>query len=205
MEDKLRLTYKDVSIIDKEVIYQGHSDLVKYTLNFKFFSGSWSQTVERELLEQKGAVGVLLFDPVLKKVVLIEQFRIGALEDEGSPWLLEIIAGIIGKHESIVDVARRETLEESALEILDMVPIIEYWVSPGVTTEKIALFCAKVDASSAGGIYGLTEENENIRVHVLSVSQFWDMIDNNKIRNGSAIIAALWFRLNYEKIMAKWA
>ena len=40
-------------------------------------------------------MAILPFDPVSEEVVLIEQFRPGALKDPVSPWLVEVVAGII--------------------------------------------------------------------------------------------------------------
>ena len=52
---------------------------------------------------------------MLDAVILQEQFRIGAIEAPGGPWMLEIVAGIIGPGEEIEDVVRREALEEAGL------------------------------------------------------------------------------------------
>lgn len=47
----------------------------------------------------------------------------------------------------------------------DLVPICRYLVSPGGTSESIALFCGRVDARTLReGIRGLASEHEDIRV-----------------------------------------
>ena len=47
------------------------------------------------------------------EVVLVEQIRIAAYDVSESPWLLEMVAGMIEEGESVEDVARREALEEA--------------------------------------------------------------------------------------------
>ena len=90
------------------------------------------------------------------------------LEAPGGPWLLEIVAGMIDKpDETPEDVVRREAIEEANCYIQDIVHICDYFVSPGGTSERISLFCGKVDAIGVGGLYGLAEEAEDIRVTVV--------------------------------------
>lgn len=136
---------------------------------------------------------------------MLEQFRIGALQAPGGPWLLEIVAGIIGPGESKLEVARREAREEAGCELLDIVPVCEYLVSPGGTSESIALYCARVDAAGIAGVYGLAEEHEDIRVHVLSSRDALALLDDGRILSATAVIALQWFALNRERLLQQWA
>ena len=54
------------------------------------------------------------FDPVRDEVVLVEQIRIAAYDTSESPWLLEMVAGMIEAGETVEDVARREALRRPA-------------------------------------------------------------------------------------------
>lgn len=193
---------KDVKILKREVAYQGYFKIEKYDLKHRLFNGQWSKEMQREVFERGHAVGVLLYDPVLNKVVLIEQFRMGAYGKTENPWLLEIVAGIVNDNETQEDVAHREVSEEAALQILKLIPICDYWVSPGGTTEKVKLFCAQVDASNAGGVHGLADENEDIQVHVLNVQDAYNMLSNGKICNAATIIALQWLQL-HENLIKK--
>ncbi|MCM4288544.1 hypothetical protein MMS63_28635, partial [Escherichia coli] len=40
--------------------------------------------------------------------------------------------------------------------------------SPGGTSERSSIMVGEVDATTASGIHGLADENEDIRVHVVS-------------------------------------
>ena len=80
------------------------------------------------------AVCVLPYDPQRDRVVLIEQFRVGALGKVDNPWLIELVAGLIDKDESPDEVARREAVEEAGLELADLWPVTRYFPSPGAAT-----------------------------------------------------------------------
>jgi len=186
----------DVKVISHDIAFQGYFRLEKYKLQHRLFEGGWTQPMEREVFERGHAAGVLLFDPERNQVVLIEQFRIGALQYESSPWLLEVVAGIIAENETSEEVCIRETQEEAGLAIKELIPITRYWVSPGGCTERVDLFCGVVDASVAGGIHGLDHEHEDIKVHVFDMQEAFAMVRSGIINNSLAIIALQWLELN---------
>lgn len=191
-------------ILEKSILYQGFFRLEQYRLRHELFAGGWSPVIQRECLERGHAVAVLLYDPERDEVVLIEQFRIGALAAAEGPWLLEIVAGTIGAGETRLEVARREALEEAGCDLLDIVPICDYLVSPGGTSESIALYCARVDSSRADGIHGLAEEGEDIRVQVLPRPQALELLYQGRIRSASPVIALQWLALHHRELQARW-
>jgi len=197
-------TQDDYEIVNREVPFQGMFRLAVYQLRYRLYSGEWSKTISRELLERKSAAGILLYDPVLDQVVLIEQFRPGAMANPTSPWLLEVVAGILDSDEGPEAVARRESMEEAGCEILDIYPICEYFVSPGGSNEYIWLFCGRIDASQAGGIHGLEDENENIRAFTVPVDEAFIMLQEGKIKTSPAIISLQWLQLNREWLKQLW-
>lgn len=186
----------DVKILDEKVVFSGFFRVRKYRLQFRRFEGDWSPLVERECFERGGACAVLLYDPALDKVVLCEQFRVGAIRDEESPWQYEIVAGMLEENESIEETIKREALEEAGVEIQDLIPIMRYYTTPGACAERMSVFCAHVDSRNIGGLYGSPEEAENIRVHVLPRKEAYDLIAKGKIRNGTAILALQWLMLS---------
>jgi ADP-ribose pyrophosphatase len=201
----IRLTRRDYRLLAKESLYHGFFSMEKYHFQCRLFDGNWSKPFDREVLIRYRVAAALPYDPHLDKVVLIEQFRAGALQDEHTPWLLELIAGILtDSNESLEQLARREAYEESGLQILELLPICDYWVSPGGSSERVALFCAKVDASQAGGIYGVKEENEDILVHTLNAQDAFDAVRSGRINNAASIIALQWLELNQRKLRAAW-
>ena len=194
----------DVEIIDRKVAYQGFFQLQQLKLTHSLFEGGQSKILNRELFLRDDAACVLLYDPWVDAVVLIEQFRIGALKDPNGPWLLELIAGIIEPGESDMDVARREAWEEAGAEILELVPIYNYHVSPGGSQEYVHLMCAKVDSSGLSGYHGLEEEGEDIRVTVVSRQIAYTAVESGLINNGPTIMALQWLQLNWSMLQDQW-
>lgn len=187
----------DVRIVKHEIAYQGYFRIERLCLSYRLFSGAFGKPVIREVFERGRAVAVLPYDPQRRQVVLIEQFRTGALTDPRSPWLMEIVAGIIEEGEIEQDVIHREAQEEAGIILTDLIPITRYWVSPGGCTEYVAVFCGKVDASKASGFHGLPEENEDIKVHVVDILDAFQMVHDGFINNAATIIALQWLELNY--------
>ncbi len=193
-------------ILDQSVGYSGFFRMEKYRLRHELFAGGWSADISRECLERGHAVAVLLYDPDSDQVVLLEQFRIGALEFPGGPWLLEIVAGIMDDpDETTEDVARRETEEEAGCEFLDLVPICRYLVSPGGTSESITLFCGRVDVSTIKDrVRGIATEHEDIRLHVVSRVEALALLAAGRINSAAPIIALQWLELNRAMLLERW-
>ncbi len=195
----------DVEILEKTICFEGFFRLERYRLRHRLFNGDWSRPVQRELFERGHAAAVLPYDPVRDEVVLIEQFRVGAMNTPGGPWLLEIVAGIIEDNEAAEDVVKREGLEEAGCDITDLIPLYDYLVSPGGTTERIALFCGRVDATQAEGVHGLSEEGEDIKVHVATLDTALKLLKSGKVNSASAIISLQWLALNRDDVHTLWS
>ena len=196
---------EDVQILSKEILYQGFFKMVKYAFKHKLFEGGWSNVVTREVFERGHAIAVLPYDPVLDEFVLIEQVRIGALPTSSSPWLLEVVAGIIDAGETPEDVCYRETKEEAGLEIKKLHKALSYLSSPGGTTERLHIYIGLVDASNAKGVHGLEYESEDILVHRVPSSLAFDWLNQGKIDNAAALIALQWFAMNKQQLLENWS
>jgi ADP-ribose pyrophosphatase len=181
-------------IIASELAYKGYFKLVKYTLAHELFRGGEGKPIVREIFERGSAAAVLPYDPVRDEVLLVEQFRPGAIYGDGEPWLTELIAGIIEDGEAPEEVVRREAVEEAGIELQEVIPVTHYFVSPGGSTEEMHIFCARADLSGAGGIYGLADEGEDIRVEVLKSDDALALLDSGKLNNAMTIIGLQWFR-----------
>lgn len=203
----------DVKIVAKKTVFQGYFHIDQYQIKHKRFEGGWSDEISREVFERGHAACCLLFDPDLNELVLIEQFRPGAYSALASrwfdsaidsPWLIELVAGIIEDGEEAEDVVRRESVEESGCTIQDLELICKYMVSPGASSETALLYCGKIDASRAGGIHGLDHEGEDIRVFRCPVEDAFVMLDNGKFNNSAILIAMYWFRSNHARLRRQW-
>lgn len=190
-------------ILESETVFSGFLRLCRRRIRHSSYHGGWCAVIERERIEHLSAASVLLYDPDRDQVVLAEQFRVGALEDPAGPWLLETVGGYRPPNESAADVARREALEETGCELGELIHIGDFYVSPGLSSERIALFCARVDAGQADGIHGLAHEGEEIRVAVLSFAQAHAELFR-RINSTSAIIAMQWLAAQREDLRRRW-
>ncbi|WP_318507442.1 ADP-ribose diphosphatase [Photobacterium leiognathi] len=192
---------EDVDILAKETVYQGFFKMVKYRFRHKLFAGGWSGEISREMFERGHAAALLPYDPITDEVVLIEQFRVGAMAGGCEPWQLEIVAGMIDhQDESSEDVVKREAVEEAGLTVAELEKVTRYLSSSGGCSEMLDIFVGTVDSTQAGGIHGLAEESEDIRVHVVSREQAYEWVESGKIENAASIIALQWLQLNYSRL-----
>ncbi len=186
-------------IIKKENIYSGFFKLNKYHLSNQLFQGGWSGHYTREIFERGHAAAVLLYDKNRDKLIFVEQFRPGAIKTESSPWLIELVAGMIEKDENPEQVVMREAVEEAGGTILRLQKICEYLVSPGGSTERIWLYLGEVDSLNVAKHAGLESENEDIKIHCISSSTAFHWLEQGRLNNAMSIIAVQWFKLNYSK------
>ncbi|MEJ6475040.1 NUDIX domain-containing protein [Pseudoalteromonas piscicida] len=190
----------DVNVSSIETIFDGFFTIHKYQFTHALFEGGVSQTVTREILERGHAVAILPYDPVTEHVLLIEQIRIGAMASKNTPWLLECIAGMAEGCEDYELVARKEAKEEAGLDLDELIYMRSYLSSPGGTTERLYLYLALADLSEAGGVFGLDEEHEDIKVHVMPLDEALARLDNEEIDNAATVISLQWLALNKARI-----
>ncbi|MEZ5477606.1 MAG: NUDIX domain-containing protein [Thiolinea sp.] len=186
----------EFTLINQQTPYRGFFKLAVYELRHQLFAGGWSGTVRREILERGRAVAVLLHDPATDQLLLVEQFRVGAIHDPAGPWMLEIVAGIVEEGESDTEVARREAQEEAACVIDKVEFVLDYYPSAGGCSEVIGIYYAPVDLSGVTpGVHGLADEQEDIRSLLVSHATAMDWLRNGKIRSSMTIIALQWLAL----------
>lgn len=207
MSDIQQFSQEDMEIVAEKTLYKGFFTLKQIQFKHKLFAGGESEIVTRELLIKGAASAVIAYDPKADSVVLVEQVRIGAAYDPEpmrSPWLLELIAGMVEKDEKPEEVALRESKEEAGITVKNLTHCLSVWDSPGGTVERLHLFVGKVDSSQAKGIHGLADENEDIRVHVVKREQAYQWMCEGKIDNGIAVIGLQWLQLNYAQLQKRW-
>lgn len=195
------MTKKQYTIINETVQYNGFFSLKTIELKHTLYKGGWSKPLTRELFQRGNCVAVLLYDPVRDEVVIIEQFRVGALQlPTEQAWLLEIVAGAIETGETAEEVAYRESVEEAGCEIQELIKINDFFTSPGGTSELLSLFYGKVDTSNVGGFHGLDDEDEDISVTTMKFDEVYQLLLDGKILSAIPIIAIQWLFINRDKL-----
>ena len=202
----LRFSLADVEVVEKSRKFQGFFAIDEYLFRHKLYAGGYSKVLKREVFERGDAVGLLPYDPKTDSVILIEQFRSGALRSNTGPWQLELIAGMFSENEIPLDVAIREAKEEANLDLApeNVTKVMDYLSSAGGMSECIHLYCACVDSENVSGVFGLESEGEDILVHVVSRKDAQKLLEQGKILNAATIIALQWLDLNLDKLKSSW-
>ena len=136
---------------------------------------------EREVVVHRGAVALV---PMVDAdhVCLLKHFRYGANET-----LIEVPAGTLDAWESPDATAPRELAEETGYRAGRITRVGDWWVSPGVFTERMVLYLCE-DLTP-----GLTEHQLDERMEPMVVA--WDeavaMTLDGRIRDAKTIIALL--------------
>ncbi len=179
-------------VLKREVVYDGFFKMLKLKVSHSLFGGGNSAPYTRELFDRGHAVAVLLHDPVLEQIVLIEQFRIGAI-DSDNPWVLELVAGMVEEGEQPEDVVSREVEEECGTPVGELQFIADYYSSVGACSETTSLYYSSIDARKFEGIHGLGSENEDIRIVKMSTADFIVKVKQNNFCSASLVTAGYWF------------
>ncbi|MQX51751.1 NUDIX domain-containing protein [Alcanivorax sediminis] len=200
-----RFSQDDVEILERETPFQGFFRVDALTLRHRQYEGGWGKPIRRELFVRPRAAAVLPYDPVRGEILLVEQFRVGALEWRASPWCLELIAGLADKEgESAEDLIRREAVEEGGLTLGAMETVAQYMPSPGGTDERLHVFVGQADLEGAGGIFGCPEEGEDIRALTVPVEQIPALLESGLVDNAASLIALQWLLLHRAELDARW-
>ena len=186
-----------VEVLEKQREYDGLYKMDKVSLRFERFDGTLSEPVTRLVFERGDSVCVLPYDPDEDAVLLIQQFRYPAYVRNGPGWLWEIVAGVQDKSRDRVAVAHAELLEEAGYQVETLVPIMNFYSSPGGSSERIYVYLGYITSEnhlSQGG--GLVRENEDIAVSLVPFQEAMNMIESGSIVDAKTIAALQWLALH---------
>lgn len=194
----------EYQLLETRRCHDGFLKVDRHRIRHASFRGGWCPPMERERLEDLAAASVLLYDPQADVLVFVEQFRIGLVGQADRPWTLETVSGFCDKrHERPEEVVRREVREETGCELLDLIPIGRFFVSPGISSEQIHLFCGRIDSRTAEGVHGLAEEGEEIRVVKMGRREAMGELFG-RLNSTSVLMAMQWLALNLEWVRKAW-
>ena len=186
-------------------LYNGHFKVDQLIIQHELFAGGMSKELTRERVSRQNSVAVLPYDPIRDEVVLVEQFRVGALEQDESPWLVEIIAGLVEQSEDYKQVAVREAMEEAKCTLDELHYVTSFYPTPGGFAEVSHVYIGRTNTQNLGGVCGLEDEGEDIRVHVVTSDTAIEMLQQGKIRSAIPMIAMYNFIQMREKLKKQWA
>jgi len=133
----------------------------------------------REVVEHRGAAAIVPFLDT-RNIILVKQYRYPITSD-----LLEIPAGTLEPGESPDHCAKRELEEETGYRCGQLTKILECYIAPGYSTEKIHFYLARELVRSSMN----TEEDESISVQVTRIDEALEKIRRGEIRDAKTVCA----------------
>lgn len=172
------------------------SEFAQYIVHYTRTDGR-TETQVREIHDTGNGAAILLYNLEKKEVVLIRQFRLAAMLNEGGDGLLyEVCAGLIEDGDACATIIK-EVKEETGYSIENPTFLFSAYATPGAKTEKIYFFTAPYAASSEPTTKGgLVEEQEDIEVIHLSFESAWTAVQNGTIKDLKTITLLLYARLH---------
>ncbi|RZS86993.1 nudix-type nucleoside diphosphatase (YffH/AdpP family) [Motilibacter rhizosphaerae] len=186
----------DVVVRDVEVVSDGWHVLRRTTFDLRRADGTWERQ-QRETYDRGNGAAVLLHDAERGCVLLTRQFRFPAyVNDHPDGMLVEVAAGLLDADDPETAV-RRETREELGVEVRELTPVMELFMSPGSVTERLHCFAAAytaTDRTGAGG--GVAEEGEDIEVLELPFAEALAMVRDGRIADAKTVLLLQWAALD---------
>lgn len=187
---------KTVTVLEKHRRFNDFLKVDEALISYERFDGQMSEAFRHLHLECVDAVAAVIYNPVARRAVLVNQFRY-ATHEKGPGWLLEVVAGKIDGAEAPEAAIRREVMEETGYTIQALEPISVFYLSPGISSERIHLFYAEVsdDRSAEGG--GLVEEVEDILTVSLGLDELEELLP--RIHDAKTLVGVQWLLRRFKR------
>jgi ADP-ribose pyrophosphatase len=168
-------------LVEKQVLYTGKK--LRLEIHHIEDEEHEGRRTQREIVVHNGSVAILPF--LDERTILLIKNRRYAI----SQILLELPAGTLEKGEAPMNCAGRELLEETGYLATRMLPLFNFFTSPGIISEKMYAFAAyDLEKSHAA-----CEVGEEIEVLSVPLSEAFEMIRTGEIQDGKTIATLLMF------------
>lgn len=177
-----------IHIRGRETLADNRFRLEKVTFDQPGRDGS-PEVLEREVYHPGPGAAVLPINRARGTVLLVRQLRIPAFVNGDGPMLVEACAGMIDEGDAPEDTVRKEAEQEMGYRIRAVRKVLELYMSPGASTEKLHLFVAEYgpeDRTGVGG--GLPDEGESIDVLEVPLDRAWAMVEAGEIMDAKTVL-----------------
>ena len=170
---------KDAPDLNRRLIYRGK----KIDLALQPVRLSDGSTADREVVIHRGAVALL---PMVdhNHICLVKNGRYSV-----GKTLLEVPAGTIDVGESPDETAPRELTEETGYVAGQVERIAEWWVSPGVMTERMYLYLCRDLVLHATN----HQPDEQLEPIIVPWNNAVAMVHDGRIDDAKSMLAILWY------------
>ena len=182
-------------IIEKKLLSDNWYKLYKYTFEISDKKGNTLRQ-SREAYDRGNGAVILLYNRVLKTVILTKQFRLPTFVNGNTDgMMIEACAGLLDQ-DNPEDCIRRETEEETGYRIDHVHKIYEAYMSPGSVTEILYFFTGEYSKDQKVNEGGGVDEHENIEVLELPFERAYDMIGTGEIKDAKTIMLLQYAKLH---------
>ena len=168
---------KRARILESKTVFRGR--VVELKVDRVIEPGDVETT--REVVCHAGSVVIVPHLPD-GRLILVRQYRHAVKES-----LWELVAGGMERGETPRQSARRELLEETGYRARVLKPLLEFYPSPGILSEKMHL----VEAWDLTPSKGQPDADERIEIGFFTVNKVMEMIQSNEIRDGKTLVGIL--------------
>jgi ADP-ribose pyrophosphatase len=77
-------------------------------------------------------------------------------------------------------------------------------MSPGGSSEIVHVFIGRIETAAAEGVFGLPDEGEDIKVHVLPFAKARALLDEGQLRVAHTVLALQWLARHHDVLRARW-
>lgn len=189
---------KTFKLHQTNLLFKGFFEFSELRVSHSLYKGGESEVLSREVFNRNQAVVVLLYDSNNEQVILVEQFRPGAVRNaltagnQDAAWLIEPVAGMIEVDEDPVETGIRETQEETGVFIDSLEYVCQFYPSPGGCDEILHLYAADIDSTRIDEHGGLSDEYEDIKVLKIGFSEAKRRLNSAEFNVASTFIALQW-------------
>ncbi len=187
---------ENIKIQDTQILSDNWYTLKKVTYEYTKKDGT-IHTQSREAYDRGNGATILLYNKTHKTVILTKQFRLPTfINGNETGMMIEACAGLLDK-ENPEDCIRRETEEEIGYKIKEVKKIFEAYMSPGSVTEILYFFIAEyAKEMKVGEGGGAEEEEENIEVLEMDITEAMNKITSGEIKDAKTIMLLQYIKLH---------
>jgi len=201
MEDDNELADRpaDVVLSEPHLLAKGYRDYWRYQVAIEGAGGARVKQ-QRDIILAGKVVALLPLDLERDEIVFVRQFRLPAhlANDHGD--LVEIVAGRVEPHETLVEAVRRECEEEIGVAPSALVELFSYLTTPGLTDEEVTVFLAAVDASKVRDGAHASPDGEQLHIFRARIDAALAQLSAGGLHNGPLLIALQWLALNRARV-----